>query len=366
MDVEIDDIRSQAEFKGITFSKFKKTDVKKALELSLYKSKIEPSCYWSAELICAGHYSELWDIIITFYTKHIHIGNPKLMIYLELRIANFKTLVNNGYRDMEIRLRNNANMRKLFCEIMCVLCEAKHRHSFAEIKIKKDDFDLTQMTERLKAQHVKYATDIFLDDDPKELFISTNELAYNLSDEGKNSMGACYWLEWIMEFDNICKHKKEQMYCERREFALVQPKFQMDIIWIIWDVFLTEAKKRNELMQRIVHSALNLFCLKYTPTSFRKRRLLLYFIVEVFTETFSTDEEIVKDKSKLLTISQNINKIYRQIKANEISPGTDYLYENVKSTNLEKTIARLETMNSLGAEYIPRVHTPEPNIAVYD
>ena len=81
----------------------------------------------------------------------------------------------------------------------------------------------------------------------------------------------------------------------------------------------------------------------------------MYFVIEVFTEPFSIDEEIVKDKNKILVITQNINKIYRQIKKNEHSPGTDYLYQNVKTSNLEKTIAKLETMNNLGAEYIPRI-----------
>ena len=81
----------------------------------------------------------------------------------------------------------------------------------------------------------------------------------------------------------------------------------------------------------------------------------MYFVIEVFTEPFSIDEEIVKDKLKIIVITKNINKIYKQIKKNEHSPGTDYLYENIKSTNLEKTIAKLETMNNLGAEYIPRI-----------
>lgn len=352
---EINDIRSQKEFKGITFSEFKKTDAKKELLKNLYNSKIEPACYWCAEMICAGHYSDIWDIIIEFYTKHIHIGNPKLITYLELRINNFKEIVNNGYRDQEIRLRNNERMRKLFCEVMCILCEARKKHCFAEIKVKKEDFDLTHMTDRFKAPNINFAEDVFLRDDPKELFIAANEFAYNLTDEGKNSVSACYWLEWIIEFEIICKQKRENIKCERRVFANVESKFQMDIIWIIWNIFLTESKKRNTLVQRIVNSALNIFCLKYTSGCHKKRRLLMYFVIEVFTEPYSIEEEIVKDKQKIQIISQNINKIYKQIKQNEHSPGTDYLYQNLKSSNFEKTIAKLETMNSLGAEYIPRI-----------
>lgn len=354
-DHEINDVREQRHFKGVAFSEFKKTDVKKELVNSLQKAKIEPACYWSAELICAGHYSDLWDTIIGFYTKHIHIGNPKLVTYLDLRISNFKEIVSNGFIDQELRLRNSEKMRKLFCEVMCVLCEAKRRHCYSEVKVKKEDFDLTHMTERFKAPNIKYAENVFLKDDPKELFIAANEFAFNLSEEGKNSVNACYWMEWIIEFENICKQKKEKFNCERREFANVDPKCQMDIIWIIWDIFLEEATKRSTLIQRIVNSALNIFCLRYRHGCHKKRRLLMYFIIEVFTEPFSTEEEIVKDKNKIQVITQNIHKIYKQIKKNEHSPGTDYLYQNTKETNLEKTIEKLEMMNSFGENYIPRL-----------
>jgi len=354
-DNEINDVREQKHFKGVTFSEFKKSDVKKELITSLQKAKIEPACYWSAELICAGHYSDLWDTIIGFYTKHIHIGNPKLVTYLDLRISNFKDIVNNGFTDQELRLRNSDKMRRLFCEVMCVLCEAKRRHCYADVKVKKEDFDLTHMTERFKAPNVKYAESIFSKDDPKELFIAANELGYNLSEEGKNSVNACYWMEWIIEFETICKQKKEKFNCERREFANVESKCQMDIIWLVWDIFLEEASKRNTLVQRIVNSALNIFCLRYRTGCHKKRRPLMYFIIEVFTEPFSVEEEIVKDKAKITVITQNINKIYKQIKKNEHSPGTDYLYQNTKASNLEKTIEKLDIMNSLGEEYTPRL-----------
>jgi len=346
--IEINDKRSQSDFRAITFSKYQKTKVKKELLQCLVSSKVEPACHWSAEFICSGHFIDLWEIIIYFISKYLHLGNPLLPSYIVHRIENFKNIMSNGYVGNELSLRNNPNIRTLFAELISTLCLSRKSHVFEPVKIKKEDeFNMSHMSTRLKAPNITYSANIFRNSDPTELLIAINEFSYNISNDGKNSFNACYWLEWIIEYDIICKKNKEPIQIERRDWAPVDPKYQMDPIWLIWGSILEYVKIKNcKITEKIINALLGMFCLRFTPGVRKRRRFLVYFAISLLTEPVNYKIPIWSNKDTIQTITKKIDVIYQEIKKNEEKPATDYLFSGVEKSNLDKTIERLEMMNN--------------------
>ena len=355
---EINDIREQKDFSGTTFSEFKKADVKKELLKSLRESSIEPACFWCAEMICSGYYVDLWDIFILFFSKYIQQGNPSLSVYLEHRINNFREIARNGYAGQEISMRNNDKIRKLFAEIVCVMCEAPTRHPYEEVKIADSYFQLDNIRSKLKAPDVSYATKNFKDDDPKELLIAVNELSYSISSKGKNLMLACFWTEWLMSYKKICKNKKEECRCERRGFVEVEEKYQKAVDWMVWGIFINESENQlDKRIGKIVRSLMNLYSLKYTHGVYRKRRFLVYLAISLLVENVNLNVELISNstKEKIKVVNTKINSIYKQVKAKEKRPPTDYLFSNVKRSNLEKTIEKLDILKEFGDKFTPQI-----------
>jgi hypothetical protein len=49
------------------------------------------------------------------------------------------------------------------------------------------------------------------------------------------------------------------------------------------------------------------------------------------------------------TIIKKVGVVYKEVKKNEVSLNIDYLYNGVERSNLDKTVERLEKMNSIMA-----------------
>ena len=56
---------------------------------------------------------------------------------------------------------------------------------------------------------------------------------------------------------------------------------------------------------------------------------------------------IINDNQQINNIIKKINCVYKDVKKNEISPQTDYLFTGTTKSNLEKTVEKLEKMDKL-------------------
>jgi hypothetical protein len=348
--MEINDIRTPAQFKGFSFSRFKCADAKNQFIVNMQKGKLEPACYWCAELICSGHYMEVWETLLYYAGKHIHLGNPKIIIYLEMRYEIFKNIMIQGKYLNELQLRNHPTIRQLFAEAVSVLTLSNKKSSIEPVKInREEEFDMTQMTDRLTAPNVHYIEPFFKKKDPKELIIAINEFAYNISQEKHNTHSAMYWVEWVIEFDLICRKRKAPCYCEKRDSLSVEKKYQCDIIWIVWDALFHYCELIGDVfITKLMNSLLSLFCIKYTTGACKRRRYLLYMAISLLTEPVPTTIELMPNKAMVQTVVNKIGEIYKQIKKNEESPNMEYLYNNMEHQNtFDESMKRMELMNSL-------------------
>jgi hypothetical protein len=338
---EINDIREIKDFRGVSFSKFKKIDVQKQFIKSVLDSAIEPACYWGCELICSGHFKDLWDSIILVFAKHIHSANPKLAVYLDRRLNGFVDILNNGYVSNELRLRNNEKIRKMFAEVISIITFSKKSHPYEEIKIK------IEYEAKLKAPDLSFA--ICFKNDPKQLFVPLNEFVYAL--KTKNIFDACYWITWFIEYDCHCRSRKTPLVVERRTFL---KNLNQNVVWMLWDVILEYSKNSETIVVTIIRSLLNIFAKKYSIAENKKKMFIFYFVVTLLSgpNQYSTISDNMDDVNAVV---DSIESIYKQIKVNEKSPNTDYLFNDVKNINLEKTIEKLEKMESLTNIFIPRI-----------
>jgi hypothetical protein len=87
--------------------------------------------------------------------------------------------------------------------------------------------------------------------------------------------------------------------------------------------------RSDMFIKKVMESLLDIFKVKYTTATAKKRRYVMYMAVELLTEMVNPATEIVSDKVVLANVVENIDKVYRQIKKNEQRGTTDYLFSGL-------------------------------------
>ena len=107
---------------------------------------------------------------------------------------------------------------------------------------------------------------------------------------------------------------------------------------MVWELLLIMGEKKSLQIKNILLALLDLFCIRYTTSAKNKRKYILYFAVSLLTQNVNLDIPLYSNSSIIEKVTEKINIIYKQVKKNEESPNTNYLFNNVKEKNLEKII----------------------------
>ena len=315
---EINDVRTN--FKA-TFSGYNRNNVRNELVESVIAGRYDAASAWGAELLCSGFMRDIWDAILELTSQHVYIANPKLPIYVQNRYKLFQMVMKNHTVDLDAR--NDVKVREVFAELLYVLSNARKRPKLLTIKMPDEAFNVSLMV--LKAPSIRYARSVFRNTDPQELFAPTNELVYYLS-EG-DTLKACYWLEWILFFEQRKQKLKEPFRCATRTVPPhVHDKFSGDVSWLIWQVLRNEAASREPpLIPKIVEALFALFHARYSSSTSRKLRCIYYHCCHLLTTPIEVDIPIVSDTLQMAAAVRSVNGMYAQLKKNECQGNVEYL-----------------------------------------
>lgn len=346
--VVIEDQRQPEHFAGVTFSLYKRSQVKKSLIDAMTKGAFEESNYWGAELICCGCFLELWELLFEFMSRNVGMSNPKMPVIVAKCFADFKQIATGEFSTNQLGMRNSNAVRKIFAKVISLLCTSRKRGRLEYVKVDKDnDFDILKLSSRMKAPTAEFSNGVVLGGDPTEIGVAINEFCYHISKNVRNHLMADYWVEWLFEFDKICRKKKERCQCARRDFAPQEDDGGKDVSFVLWDALLREGRSRPQKhIVTIMSSILELFKVKFTASVKRRRRHMLYFAVGLLCEPLDLAIDTIHNETALVSVLSNLDIVYNQVKQGESS----VIHQALSKTGKKKTKVSTSDKEELAAK----------------
>jgi hypothetical protein len=179
------------------------------------------------------------------------------------------------------------------------------------VEIPTDDYNMTLIHTKYRANRDDYVTPYYREDDPKHMMTFFNEFIFNL--QIQNCFRAYYWLEFILGYEKILHKYKEKSTSGARTIVQLTRNYSKDIIWIVWEIILKIAEEKGAIYKRLVTSTLNIFTIKYSPGSKQSKKYLIYFSISLLTSNVDMNIPIFNADIDIDEIMNNTTQIYNQL-----------------------------------------------------
>lgn len=310
--MDIHDPRTVADFQKFTFSGHLRTHVYKAIEDNIKLGHSDYSCYWVLELLCSGLVHSMWSTLFECAAKHVNRAAPNVFLYLVQKYEVFSTYESQYSIQAMTGIRNNVDARNLVCEVAAsvAMCRKSKLPTLPSIK-PEHDFRQVTIQESLKAPSASYGRMFMLKDDPLELYVPVNELAYCLRPETRDVTRSLYWTAWMLKYASQFKKEHKQDYmCTARSTLYVDDKYAHHIIWLLWDIVRTTAKQSPQAGALVpyVDALEKLHSLRWTPAVLKARLPFLVSAILFVCESTTLDihAKVPADITTVHAITANI------------------------------------------------------------
>jgi len=291
--MDIIDSRTVADFQKFTFSGHLRTHVYKVLDENIKLGHADYTCYWILELMSSGLIHSCWNTLFLSTAQHINRGAPNAFVHLVRMYERFSEYETRYSVVNMTEIRNNHEARLLLCEVgaSLALCRKAKLPSLPRIK-PEHDFTPVVIQENLKSPTSIYARAIMKQEDPMELYVPTNELAYCLRAETRDSARALYWISWILAYSAKFKlDNKKHLICAYRSNEYVEEKYLRSPIWIIWSVIheTVRTSPQTGLLTPFIDCLYKMYCLRFSQGDLKKRLPFLISAVLFICESTTLD-----------------------------------------------------------------------------
>ena len=341
----ITDIRQIKDFKDQSFGGYNILQASSALEKALIEDKLEPALHWALQLFLSGIINSLWTKLINFASKNINIYNPSIPEFIYNKNLQWQSIVDNTNftKDNILLLRNHPSLRLLLAEMIAILILSKKRKINQLPKIKKEEFIINNFKSKLEAKDNKLIEKIISNEDPSEIRIAINEMAYHIYH--KNTNKTLYWLNWIIEWEKINSKKYGKYECASRSIEGVDAKYFKDVVWLIWYVILkinklnigiiginsinsingngifdgiNKSTNSNTNKDKQIQSLWKLYINKFTPAARAKKQLYIIWSILYLTENVDYNIQLVDRPAILFQSILSFDKIITTLKSQQV------------------------------------------------
>ena len=275
MNPVVSDGRTVLDFQKFTFSGHLRTHVYKVLDENIKLGHADYAGYWTLELLCSGLVHSMWQTLFESSARHINRAAPNVFLYLVQAYEKFAPYESQYSLMAMTDMRNNIPVRQMVCEAAATVALTRKNKLMSLPTIKPEyDFQQVTITENLKAPSSNYVRHLLKEEDPMDLYVSLNELAYCLRPESRDFTRAIYWISWILKFASAFKHtNKRPLECSFRPNPYIDQSHGRHVVWIFWDIVQNASRSSPQagVLNPYIDALYKLHCLRWNPSVMKSR-----------------------------------------------------------------------------------------------